>query len=182
MAGENPWIGSRRIQFLGKTRNQYIWWIESREGENWGRSQATNFGSSMEIQWLIAIASRSTFLSPENARFRGEGGADGGTGKTKRRVHDSLWWKAPWPSDKQRSVTFRHLIGLVYLCWAQKKSFNFPQQGDRRLSYKALQGALMIYFYRYVAFLRYRCFLPLLALKQTCEQTNVPGTTCQTIR
>lgn len=30
--------------------------------------------------------------------------------------------------------------------------FQFCGQGDRRLSYKALQGALMIYFYRYVVF------------------------------
>lgn len=30
--------------------------------------------------------------------------------------------------------------------------FQFCQLGERRLSYKALQGALMIYFYRYVVF------------------------------
>lgn len=61
--------------------------------------------------------------------------------------------------------------------------FNFPRQGDRRLSYKALQGALMIYFYRFVASLRRRHFLPRLALKETREQTNVsdtPATTSET--
>lgn len=34
MAGENPWLGSGWIQFLGKARNQYICRDQSREGEN----------------------------------------------------------------------------------------------------------------------------------------------------
>lgn len=117
MAGEDPWLESGWIQFLGKARNQYIWRVKSREGENWGRSRATNAGFFPgELWWLTAFASSSAFLPSENARFRGKGGTDGRTGETERRVHVSFWWKAPRPSGQQRSVTFSHPNGLVVLC------------------------------------------------------------------
>lgn len=37
VAGENTWLGSGWIQFLGKTKNQYIRWTESGGEENRGK-------------------------------------------------------------------------------------------------------------------------------------------------
>lgn len=115
MAGENAWLGSGRIQFLGKARNQYIWRVQSGEGEN--RGSATNFRSFPQSAPMIdsAHASYSAFSSSENVRLGGEGGDDGGAGETERGVRISLWRKAPRPSGQQRSVTFRHPNGLVVL-------------------------------------------------------------------
>lgn len=115
MAGENAWLGSGWIQFLGKARNQYIWRVQSGEGEN--RGSATNFRSFPRSAPMIdsAHASYSVFSSSENVRLGGEGGDDGGAGETERGVRISLWRKAPRPSGQQRSVTFRHPNGLVVL-------------------------------------------------------------------
>lgn len=78
--------------------------------------------------------------------------------------HDHLVSRGQWPFDT-RTVS---LCSAELLNTNQLKPvflFSFPRQGDRRLSYKALQGALMIYFYRFVACLCNRRFLPCLALK-----------------
>lgn len=78
--------------------------------------------------------------------------------------HDHLVSRGQWPFDT-RTVS---LCSAELLNTNQLKHgflFSFPRPGDRRLSYKALQGALMIYFYRFVACLCNMRFLPRLALK-----------------
>lgn len=51
----------------------------------------------------------------------------------------------------QESVLFATLKVFFLLSMVREnKSFDLFPKGERRLSYKALQGALMINFYRYV--------------------------------
>lgn len=78
--------------------------------------------------------------------------------------HDHLVSRGQWPFNTRTVL----LCSAELLNTNQLKHvflFSFPRPGDRRLSYKALQGALMIYFYRLVACLCNRRFLPRLALK-----------------
>lgn len=121
MAGENSWLGGRWIQFLGKARNQYIYWVESGEGEYWGKrwlqlSEQTfllPLGCKNDWQWYFYLFVVFFYLwggfGVENARFWGEGGTDGWAGQTERCVHFSVWWKASRPSAEQRSVLSTYL-------------------------------------------------------------------------
>lgn len=54
------------------------------------------------------------------------------------------------PSSKLSPVEFELLQHnkLNVCCFKLINTFCFCLQGERRMSYKALQGALMIYFYR----------------------------------
>lgn len=150
VAGENSWLGSGWIQFLGKAGNQYIWWVESGEGENWGKRWLRR-SLKCDVDWQTRPFIYPWFLSLRKCQIP----------RTKKN-----WWlswsnrRSSSPPCLMRSVMTISSAKVAASYWRMKslycvKTFilmnmTSVQPGERRLSYKALQGALMIFFYRYV--------------------------------